>query len=83
MRPTNERFYQDCAKFICGYISEIKITGDKKIVQFISDTLLKSKKLYELLNDPTSDMSVIIEGMKAKKVATSKLKAKTGLIWPL
>ena len=83
MRPTNKEFYQDCAKFICGYISEIKITGDKKIVKSISSVLIKSKKLYELLNDPTSDMPIIIEGLRAKRNATSALKAETGLIWPL
>ena len=83
MNPTNDKFYQDCAKFICGYIGEIKITGDKKIVESISDALLKSKKLYELLNDPTSEMPVIIEGLKEKRMATSALKVETGLIWPL
>ncbi len=83
MRPMNKEFYQDCAKFICGYISEIKITGNKKIVESISDVLLKSKKLYELLNDPASDMPIIIEGLRAKRNATSALKAETGLIWPL
>lgn len=80
---TNKEFYKDCAKFICGYINEIKVSGDKKIVESISDVLLKSKRLYELLNDPASDMPVIIEGLKAKKNATSSFKAKTGLIWPL
>lgn len=83
MSTTNEKFYGDCAKFICGYINEIKISGDKKVVEYISDVLVKSKRLYELLNDPASDMKVIIEGLRKKRDAAGALKAKTGLIWPL
>ena len=83
MVTLNEKFYGDCAKFICGYIDEIRINGDKKAVEYISDVLVKSKKLYELLNDPASDMKVIVEGLRKKRNAASTLKAKTGLIWPL
>ena len=46
MSTTNEKFYGDCAKFICGYINEIKISGDKKVVEYISDVLVKFRNAF-------------------------------------
>ena len=79
----NKKFIRDCARFIKGEISEIKITGSTNDVNMLTSAVIESKKLYDTLRSKEPDMSVVIEGLRRKRRAAAKLKNKMGLIWPL
>ena len=79
----NKKFIRDCARFIKGEISEIKITGPTNDVNILASVVIESKKLYDTLRSKEPDMSIVIVGLRRKRRATNQLRNKMGLIWPL
>ena len=81
MDEAKRHFLKDCARYIKGEISEVKLRGKKKTVLLFAETLRESKKLYIALQK-SKQMSDVIPILESKKRATSRLRKVTGFVWP-
>jgi len=81
MDAAKKQFLKDCAKYIRGEISEVKLSGKEKTVLLFAEALKESRKLYTALQESDS-MSGVIPILESKKKATGRLRKVTGFIWP-
>ena len=81
MDAAKKQFLKDCARYIRGEISEVKLKGREKTVMLFAEALKESRKLYTVLQESDS-MSGVIPILESKKKATSRLRKVTGFIWP-
>ena len=81
MKRARRQFLRDSARYIRGEINEIKLNGSKRTIKLFIEALRESRALYIALQKKT-DMSDIIPILESKKVATGRLRERTGFVWP-
>lgn len=81
MNDVKKSFLRDCALYIKGELTEIKISGPKKTVSLFSAVLSESRKLYLALED--DNLKSVIPQLIKKKHASQALREQTGYVWPL
>jgi hypothetical protein len=81
MQKVNNEFLKDCALYIKGELSEIKIKGDKEVVKLFAKVLSESRKFYLALQK--DNIKNVIPLLERKRAASRDLRKKTGYIWPL
>ena len=82
MLETKKQFLRDCALYIRGELSEIKMHGKVSNVKLFIGALKESRELYKNLNSDMPNIKDVISSIERKRQATRKLKEKTGFIWP-
>jgi len=81
MDPVKRQFLKDCARYIRGEITEIRLNGPKKTIKLFAQALKESRNLYTALH-ADKKMSDVLPILESKKFATSKLRKATGFVWP-
>ena len=81
MKEAKKQFLRECALYVRGEVSEIKIRGDKKTVALFASALSESRKFYVALHK--NDLKETITALKGKRSASKALREQTGYIWPL
>lgn len=81
MKDAKEKFIKECALYIKGELSEVKIKGRKEVVQLFADVISESRKFYAALQ--TDDMKKVVPALENKRRASAILRQKTGYVWPL
>ncbi len=81
MRNANKQFLKECALYVKGEISEIKIHGKPKVVQLFATALSESRKFYIALQN--EDFRNVVPLLEKKRAASRVLREQTGYIWPL
>ena len=81
MDPVKHQFLKDCAKYIRGEISEIRLNGPKKTIKLFAEALKESKNLYTALHS-SKKMPTVLPILESKRAATSQLRKATGFVWP-
>ena len=77
----NKQFLKECALYIKGEVSEIRIKGSTKTVSLFAKTLSESRKFYIALQK--SDLRKAVPLLERKRAASRTLREKTGYVWPL
>jgi hypothetical protein len=77
----NSEFLRDCALYIKGDLSEVKISGKEEVTKLFANVISESRRFYLALEQ--SDSSKVIPTLKRKRAASTLLREKTGYIWPL
>lgn len=81
MKDVRKTFLRECALYIRGELSEVKISGPKKTVALFASVLAESRKLYLALEgDSIKD---VIPQLTKKRQASRALREQTGYVWPL
>ena len=81
MKNAKDEFIKECAMYIQGELSEIKIKGRKDVVQLFANVIAESKKFYAVLQE--DDLKKVMPVLERKKRASRVLRQKTGYVWPL
>ena len=81
MRDDKQIFIKECALYIKGEISEIKMSGSKKNVELFSNVLSESRKFYLALQD--GNRKNVLPQLARKRNASKALRDQTGYVWPL
>lgn len=77
----NKHFLKNCALYIKGEVSEIKLKGNSKTVSLFAQTLSESRRLYIALQ--SDELRSVIPLLERKRAASKALRESTGYIWPL
>jgi hypothetical protein len=77
----NKQFLKECALYIKGEVSEIKIKGNSKTISLFAKTLSESRKFYVALQKGSLKRAVPL--LESKRAASRALREKTGYVWPL
>tara|TARA_Y100000385_G_C12657489_1_gene452245 strand:- start:224 stop:469 length:246 start_codon:yes stop_codon:yes gene_type:complete len=81
MKNAKDKFIEECAMYIKGELSEIKIKGQKDVVQLFANVIAESRKFYTALQE--DDLKKVMPVLERKKRASQVLRQKTGYVWPL
>lgn len=81
MRDVRKTFLKECALYIKGELSEVKISGSKKTVALFADVLSESRRFYLALE--SGDLKKVLPQLAKKKQASNALRERTGYVWPL
>ena len=81
MRDVRKTFLKECALYIKGELSEVKISGSKKTVSLFADVLSESRRFYLALE--SGDLKKVLPQLAKKKQASNALRERTGYVWPL
>ncbi len=81
MKDNKRQFLRDCALYIKGELSEVRITGSQKEVKLMAAVIAESRKLYLALQD--GDLRDVLPQLSKKRNSSRALKEQTGYIWPL
>jgi len=81
MRDVRKTFLKECALYIKGELSEVKISGSKKTVTLFADVLSESRRFYLALE--SGDLKKVLPQLAKKKQASNALRERTGYVWPL
>jgi|GEM_PF-3823047 hypothetical protein len=81
MKNAKDKFIKECAMYIRGELSEIKIKGQKDVVQLFANVIAESRKFYTALQE--DDLKKVMPVLERKKRASQVLRQKTGYVWPL
>ena len=81
MRKANKQFLRDCAKYVKGELSEIRLKGDKDTVALFAKVLSESRRFYTALQG--EDLKKVIPLLERKRKASAALREQTGYVWPL
>tara|TARA_B100001094_G_C18126849_1_gene769990 strand:+ start:783 stop:1028 length:246 start_codon:yes stop_codon:yes gene_type:complete len=81
MKESNKEFLRECALYIRGEVSEIKIHGEKKTVALFATALSESRKFYISLRK--NNLKETVTALKNKRTASKALREQTGYVWPL
>jgi len=81
MRNAKRTFLKECALYVRGDVSEVKITGSKKTVALFAKALSESRRFYLALE--SGDLKNVLPQLAKKKEASKALKEQTGYVWPL
>ncbi len=74
-------FLTDCARYIRGDISEVKLVGRAHDVRLFADVLNESRKFYVSLNK-ANNLSTVLPLLERKKAAARRLYDAAGFSWP-
>ncbi len=74
-------FLADCARYIRGDISEVKLVGRARDVKLFADALNESRKFYVSLNK-AKNLSMVLPLLESKKAAARRLYDTVGFSWP-
>lgn len=77
----NKQFLKECALYIRGEVSEIKIRGNSRTITLFANTLSESRRLYLALQ--SGKLSKVLPLLENKRAASRDLREKTGYVWPL
>jgi len=77
----NKQFLKECALYIKGEVSEIKIKGNSRVVALFANTLSESRKFYIALQKGNLKKAAPL--LESKRSASKILREKTGYVWPL
>lgn len=77
----NKQFLKECALYIRGEVSEIKIRGNSRIISLFANTLSESRRLYLALQ--SGKLNKALPLLESKRAASRVLREKTGYVWPL
>ena len=81
MKNAKDKFIKECAMYIRGELSEIKIKGQRDVVQLFANVIAESRKFYTALQE--DDLKKVMPVLESKKRASQVLRQKTGYVWPL
>ncbi len=81
MQQANKEFLRDCALYVRGDISEIKIKGKPAVVNLFASVLSESRRFFIALQE--DDLKGVVPLLERKRAASKLLREKTGYIWPL
>ena len=81
MRDNKKSFLKECALYIKGDISEVKISGNKNDVALVANVLSESRKFYLALE--SGNLKAALPQLNKKRAASNALKKRTGYVWPL
>jgi len=81
MQDANNEFLRDCALYVRGDISEIKIKGKPAVAELFATTLSESRKFFIALQE--NDLKKVLPLLEKKRAASKLLREKTGYVWPL
>lgn len=81
MRDDQQIFIRDCALYVRGELSEVKISGSKKNVELFSKVLSESRKFYITLQE--GNLKNVLPQLAKKRQASKALREQTGYVWPL
>jgi len=81
MKNAKDKFIKECAMYIRGELSEIKIKGQRDVVQLFANVIAESRKFYTALQE--DDLKKVMPVLERKKRASQVLRQKTGYVWPL
>ena len=81
MRDDKRIFIKECALYIKGQISEVRMSGAKKNVELFSRVLSESRKFYLALQE--GDIENVLPQLAKKRDASRALREQTGYVWPL
>ncbi len=81
MNDVRKTFLKECALYIKGELSEVKISGPKKTVSLFASVLSESRKLYMTLEG--GSIKDVIPQLTKKRHASKALREQTGYVWPL
>ena len=81
MHSAKRTFLKECALYVRGDLSEIKMSGSKKTTALFAKVLSESRKFYLALE--SGDLKNVLPQLAKKKEASNALKEQTGYVWPL
>lgn len=81
MSDDKQIFIKECALYIKGHVSEVRISGSKKNVELFSKVLSESRKFYLTLQE--GDFKNVLPQLTKKRAASRALREQTGYVWPL
>ncbi len=81
MTIAKKQFLKDCARYISGEISEIKLNGSEKTIGLFANMLRESKALFVALQTK-KNIADVIPVLESKKRAAKLLHKSTGFAWP-
>lgn len=81
MRDNKKSFLKECALYIKGDLSEVKMSGSKSTVALVAGVLSESRKFYLALE--SGDLKSAIPQLGKKRAASKALREHTGYVWPL
>ena len=81
MRDDKQIFIKECALYIKGELSEVKMSGSKKNVELFSKVLSESRKFYLALQE--GELKNVLPQLAKKRQASKALREQTGYVWPL
>ena len=81
MQQARKQFIKECALYVRGDVSHVRLAGDSNTVKLFATTLSESRKFYVALQE--GDFKDAVAALKRKRAASSALREQTGYIWPL
>ena len=81
MQQAKRQFIKECALYIRGDLSQVRLRGDSDTVKLFANALSESRKFYLALQE--GDFKDAIVALKRKRTASSILREQTGYVWPL
>ena len=81
MKEHNKVFLRECALYIKGEVSSVKLRGDSRATRLFAEAISSSRKFYLTLQE--GDFNKVIPALKDKRDASKALREQTGYIWPL
>ncbi len=81
MQQARKQFIKECALYIRGDVSQVRLRGDTGTVKLFANALSESRKFYLALQE--GDFKDAIVALKKKRAASSMLREQTGYVWPL
>jgi hypothetical protein len=82
MQDNRREFLSDCARYIKGDISQIRLRGNKDDCILFATALKESRNLFEKLNEDNTSVSNVMNALTKKREATRKLSRHVGFAWP-
>ena len=81
MQQAKKQFIRECALFVRGDVSQVRLGGDTDTVKLFANALSESRKFYVALQE--GDFKEALVTLKRKRAASSALRDQTGYVWPL
>ena len=81
MKDVRKTFLRECALYIKGELTEIKLSGSRETVALFANVLSESRKLYLALEGDS--IKNVIPQLTKKREASRTLREQTGYVWPL
>ena len=82
MQDNKKEFLSDCARYIKGDISEVRLRGNKEDCVAFATVLRESRNLFEKLNADDASVSSVMSALAKKRKASHNLAKQVGFAWP-
>jgi len=82
MQDNKREFLYDCARYIQGEITEVRLRGNRKDCVLLASALKESRNLFRCLNEEDPSISAVVNALGKKREASRKLKRGVGFTWP-